>query len=323
MTADSDQQTETETSKAIISSTGWSVLDFDDIEKSLTAKLSDEDVDNVLRSIGAVNNVKILKLGGCVNITGIGLDLLRSSVAIEQIDMSLVGKHEVPLIEPGPQLSADAVLPILHSIIIGGSSLKQEFPKKWRDTRSTQLDQFLERYNGYLISQRYCCLKCDLLCVDDEDEEEWICRLDGDEWHGTQNFTCTKCVNHFCGRAGCIFTNDNSTVNWCKECEKRYCENCTATYSCRRCEHEFCNECKEMKTCEGGCERAFCDDCSEKTTCCYCGKMRCSICAHRIPCSSNHCNKGVCSECVFNREREVGWDEARKCKCGGRLSGYA
>ena len=69
------QQTETETSKAIISATNWSVLDFGDIEKSLAVELSDNDIDKILRSIDAVNNLQILKLAGCVNISGVGLNI--------------------------------------------------------------------------------------------------------------------------------------------------------------------------------------------------------------------------------------------------------
>ena len=46
----------------------------------------------------------------CQHSTGSGLNMLRSSVVIQQIDMSLVGKHEVPLIEPEPLLSEDIVI---------------------------------------------------------------------------------------------------------------------------------------------------------------------------------------------------------------------
>jgi len=207
----------TQTSKAIISSNDWSVLDFSDIEKSLAAKLSDEDIDKISRSIDAVNNLKILKLAGCVNITGSGLDVLRSSVAIEQIDLSLVGKHEVPLILPEPLLSEDVVLPILDDIISRGrgSSLKQlELPKKWRRSESTEMEQFFVRYDDYLTNQRFCCSKCEQ--VVDTDDNDWVC-LDGDEWHGSQNFTCSGCLNHFCYRLVCAAANGNSSVDWCKK----------------------------------------------------------------------------------------------------------
>ena len=44
----------------------WDVLDFGDIEESLAANLSDNDVHSILMCIDAFNNLKTLKLTGCV-----------------------------------------------------------------------------------------------------------------------------------------------------------------------------------------------------------------------------------------------------------------
>jgi len=62
-----------ETSRAIISSTNWKVLDFSDVEKSLAAKLSDNDIAKILRYFDVHSKLTVLKLAGCVNITGSGL----------------------------------------------------------------------------------------------------------------------------------------------------------------------------------------------------------------------------------------------------------
>ena len=77
--------------------------------------------------------LKRLKLCGCINITGIGLNPLRGSVVLEQIDISLVRKHEKPKIKPEPQISQEVVLPILDSIVSSdGCSLTHiKFPDKW------------------------------------------------------------------------------------------------------------------------------------------------------------------------------------------------
>jgi len=218
----------TQISTAIISATNWNTLDFDDIEKSLAAKLSDDDIDKILRCIDAVNNLQILKLAGCINITGGGLNVLRSSTVIQQVDLSLVGKHEVPLLDPEPILSEDIVIPILDSIIGRGreSSLQQmEFPKIWRrserSARSTEMAQFFIRYDDYLTNQRYCCSKCEQVI----DSDEWVC-LGGDEWHGTQNYTCSGCLKHFCYDDDC--TGGDEEITWCQRCEKGYCKNCAA-----------------------------------------------------------------------------------------------
>ena len=122
-----NSQEQTETSKAIISSANWSVLDFGDVEKDLAAKLSDDHIDKVLKYFEVYSKLTVLKLAGCVNITGQGLVILGFSTLIQQIDMSLVGKHESPTIKSEPKISEDIVIPILDVIISrGGSSLKSK-----------------------------------------------------------------------------------------------------------------------------------------------------------------------------------------------------
>ncbi|KAL7490604.1 hypothetical protein ACHAWT_000175 [Skeletonema menzelii] len=96
----------------------WSTLDFGDIEHSLSERLTDKHISSVLSCIDAVNELKTLKLTNCLNITGAGLEPLRGSTIIEQIDLSLVGKNCNPAdLSPYPPISCDHVLPILDSII--------------------------------------------------------------------------------------------------------------------------------------------------------------------------------------------------------------
>ncbi|KAL7523282.1 hypothetical protein ACHAXR_000106, partial [Thalassiosira sp. AJA248-18] len=79
------------TSKVILSCVDqWEVLNFEDIEKSLASRLTDDDIHGVLACIDAGDHLKTLKLAGCVNIAGRGLEPLRGSVVLEQIDLSLV-----------------------------------------------------------------------------------------------------------------------------------------------------------------------------------------------------------------------------------------
>jgi len=103
----------------------WDVLDFGEIEKELTVKLTDDHIERVLQCIDAVNKVKRLKLTNCANITDAGLDPLRGSSIIEQIHLSLFTEHQRPILYPEPPISCDIDLPILHSIIEReGCSLK-------------------------------------------------------------------------------------------------------------------------------------------------------------------------------------------------------
>ena len=101
----------------------WSTLDFGDIEKDLVVRLSDGDISAVLQCIDAFNRVKKLKLTNCINITGVGLEPLRGSTTIEQIDLSLFYDRKHPDFCPAPLISCEFVLPILDSIIEREGSL--------------------------------------------------------------------------------------------------------------------------------------------------------------------------------------------------------
>ena len=68
----------------------WDSLDFEEIEKELTARLTDDDIKAVLWCIDAANKVKRLSLAHCVNITGAGLQPLLGSTVIEQIDVQII-----------------------------------------------------------------------------------------------------------------------------------------------------------------------------------------------------------------------------------------
>ena len=103
----------------------WATLDFEEIEKSLAAKLSDDDIRGVLICIDGVHRLETISLCGCVGITGSGLDPLMGSIVLRNIDLSLVKRTENPVHAPYPNLSRESVIPIFKSIIDApGSSLK-------------------------------------------------------------------------------------------------------------------------------------------------------------------------------------------------------
>ena len=132
----------------MISTKLWETLDFGDIDKSLAEKLKDDDINDILTIIDAVNNTKCIKLTGCININGSGLSPLRGSVVLKQLDLSLVGQHERPykLDKKAPSLSEEVVIPILSSVInAGGNSMTHlQIPQKWRKIQSAQSLTFYE-----------------------------------------------------------------------------------------------------------------------------------------------------------------------------------
>jgi len=305
----------------------WDVLDFGDIEKDLAAKISDDDIRAVLLSIDAVNNLKRLRLTNCINITGVGLDPLRGSTIIQDIDLSLVGVHESCRLDPEPPISCAEVIPILDSIIERGEDCSLEhlqFPNEWRRERNTVSDfhAFLTRYNDYLNSRADVCLKCSCNLPGDGH----MLRMD-EYQYGTQNFTCHDCMNKFCDECdddlfGCY-------ISVCDRCERSYCGHCQTVYYCSCCENSYCVDCVDSKQCSQceektclnclvtGChnncdadiiwcsycvenENAFssCKDCNER----YCGDC-CDSDIHAVKCCVG-CKKDLCSQCRVNRCKE-------------------
>ena len=254
-------QTTTAGNAIISASSPWRILDFGDIDKSLAAKLSDDHVRAILTCIDAPNNLKRLKLAGCVNITGSGLDIIRSA-ALEHIDLSLVGKHEKATIDPKPQLSENYIIPILDGIMERRCLKLIHLPKHFRcqSERTREMEQFLDRYNRYMCAFGHTCSNCDGLCEPERDGGQWI-----HQSSGTQYYTCSQCLTFFCDGDEC----SDDILQYCSSCEKDYCRNCALCEWCHECEEIFCEGCKMTKVCEG-CGDTLCESCMKK--CFWCDK---------------------------------------------------
>jgi len=297
-----------DSSSAIVGNHQWDVLDFGEIEKDLAAKISDDDIRGVLCSIDAVNNLKRLRLTNCINITGVGLDPLRGSTIIQQIDLSLVGDHESPYLDYEPSLSCAEVLPILDSIIERGEEcvLKHlQFPFEWCRIDSTESDfhTFLARYNDYLSSEAVVCLTCN--CNIDEDDSMPMMQMSDYYYYGRQNYTCCQCMKHYCH--DCVQEAEDGNENYwmssiCNKCERRYCMDCSLERACTCCDEWFCEDCLETKQCPQ-CEENVCLNCIPETKRCHnnsCeGKIWCDTCIiqHGMFRWCEDCNEGYCGDC--------------------------
>ena len=167
----------------------------------------------ILLAIDAVINDKSLKLTNyCIVISGAGLEPLRGSVELERIDLSLVGDHEHPTINPEPPISVSAVVTILDSITgtEGNSLFIYNFPKKWREERSNLLTQFADLI-GSIVSWG-----CEQVCESSNvqwGEEGWERSL-----FGMNTITCYSMHESFC--------HSCEAIDGFIYCEKFYCEAC-------------------------------------------------------------------------------------------------
>ena len=261
-------------STAIVSAQQWDTLDFEDIEKELANKLSDDDIYAILKCINAHDVLKRLSLAGCINISGMGLEPLRGSVALEQIDLSRTDKNiDDPAIlsypYPNPRmsvLSEEIVVNLLDSIVNkDGCSLKYIlFPQMWRDETfvSSVIGDFRTRYNQMYQNRQLECSKCNRSMGD---ELEWLVGRDTRVTHrfrdSCQKNTCYSCLKTFC--AECLDDDDESDfpefLKLCGTCDRDYCADCSLTLPCST---PGCGDGGDGLTCSGC--MATCDTCKKK-----------------------------------------------------------
>jgi len=310
-----------ERSSAIVGNQ-WDVLDFGGIEKGLAEKLSDSDIEKVLQCIDAVNNVKRLKLANCTKITGVGLEPLRGSLVIEQIDLSLVGEHQSPVLDDlSPPISCDHVLPIFDSIIASeGCLLKYiQFPSVWRNEPSAESDfhAFLGRYNQMRGDRgETSCLECNQSLP----ERRWIETFTFSADYGTHWNTCYCCLKHYC--YGCdIDGEEKNILSACNTCRRDYCKDCVGMTFCSNSENgcikTFCNDCYKYECVK--CDREFCSRCIKKckycNKCCYCAACYDDAAGDILTCSQ--CYIKCCDDCRLQRCRQGQQD------CGGCIKRIA
>ena len=236
----------------------WESLDFKDIQDICGCSLTDDCIRWVLLAIDGVNKIKSLKFTNCTEITGIGLQPLTGSTVLERIDLSLVGDHEDPTLNPEPPISAALVVPILNTIINSeNNSLDHvQLPKQWRIERSDILTQFLQRFNRQLNERRYPCskLECDEICEDlfegEYTDYQFVCwqehRHKGYERYGMIALSCYQCNKNLCGF--CEWNNEGA--EYCTYCEKFYCHECNNVDYCQGCttvQAASCAVCNKIK----------------------------------------------------------------------------
>ncbi|KAK1740851.1 hypothetical protein QTG54_008103 [Skeletonema marinoi] len=289
----------------------WTTLDFGEIEKELAVKLNDDDIEKVLQCIDAANRVKKLKLTNCIHITGAGLEPLRGSSIIEQIDLSLVGKHQSPRLSSRPPISREFVLPILDSIIEAeGCSLRHlQFPSAWRGSwRSDRgFEQILRHYNELLVNRGGSCVKCNVSFPEDG---SWGCSS-----YGSQKYTCYECLKYYC--EVCTDDDDEYMLSYCSLCERRLCVDCQKKKWCNGCEGDICMDCTDFTDCSG-CGAGLCKDCigneGIESKCCKCEGHFCEDCNNQIYDRCNNCKMYICRDC----DEEYNWlccNFCQKCFC--------
>jgi hypothetical protein len=246
----------------------WEILDLADIDSSLSAKLTDEDIGAVFVCIDAKNHLKRFKLRNNSNFVGYGLELLRGSTVLEKLDLGLTREcHPTDCSEVlQTKLSDEVVLDILEDILRteGNSFQRLQLPRKfWNwDSKSCHLKtdneilaKFMTNHCALLINRSRCVYF-------GFDDDEHLCTYLREKGKSDVVNGCFFC----CG----------TEYNTCSHCETISCESSSSCHgfymdygSCEDCGAFNCLDCHEnglgddIENCGGdyGCDKTLCSSC--------------------------------------------------------------
>ncbi|KAL3810765.1 hypothetical protein ACHAXA_001590 [Cyclostephanos tholiformis] len=252
------------------------------IDLSGNSRITDEQLRVFLENIDARTTTRILSLVGCPNVNGTGLEPLRGSIVMEDIDLRVRGS--LPLVGDlgklrGPSgLREDCVAEILRSMLpilpgqpvalrrvairpairphlfdnavrplhmFLGDELQEQRPPSHDTPRHLYYGPAICRFLRLHDSFRKSLSPSDPRYCDDGPDSCSLCGVAG-------AVLCdSSCNGRFC--TACALPQD------CPECDKRKCQWCSTIVMCASCGKRSCAS-HGYEGC-GGCGVIFCQDC--------------------------------------------------------------
>jgi hypothetical protein len=242
-------------------------LDFGEIGASLASRLNDDDLNYILQSVNAVDNLKRLVLTNCFAITGRGLECLCESTVLQFLDLSLVGLDDDPQLAIVPMISEADVFPILDRLIEvreNSAKIHIQYPANWNQETSELFTTFEERYDRFMIGNQ---------------------RGPNCQGESTSFMCCNQCIKTtvFCDFFVCC---EESNIKWCESCHRSFCSDCVRCNECEMCGCcAICTRCSyECK----GCAKWYCSECHQ--TFCRSGDVDCQGTPHSILYERRNCS---------------------------------
>jgi hypothetical protein len=279
---------------------GLSGPDFEDrVRKSPASNMTDSQLAALLKRCKARERCHVLKLTGCLRIQGTGLEPLRGSHVLREIDLRLCGSLRGAV--TANEIVASAVFPILESMppfvessparAIGLSSVKLD--------RSSETRPYFEKFDPTIATW----IQGFRSCVAKRAQETPVlvckaCAYDVAERADTENLPslvhrcyCEICKNITCGdvQTRCCMIME------CEDCALRCCQ---PIYGDTKIQNDAHNH-KVITPCTA-CNYQSCEDCSDWVCCTSPGCIE----EGDVYCKKNGCNLFGCVPC--------------ECQCTGK-----
>jgi len=226
-------------SKAVLASKEYWELDFAEIHE-FAGDPSDEDLRALLLSIDAKNTLKTLRLEGCTQIVGHGLEPLRESTVLQCLSLPY---RRVNGVESMHALSIDIVVPIVVSMINAGTNpldrldLLRNLSRGWLREQSrneSPLRGVLTNINQLLLNENVVCS-----CGNPFIRACFTC------------FERTCSVNQPCDDRPYCDLCDNCGITLCESWDQYCCG--SDSIQCFVCESQFCSACAQLDTVDAAC----------------------------------------------------------------------
>lgn len=322
-----------EASRAIVTSAvagscdDWDTVDFGEVEPSLAARLSDDDVESVfvcLLRCELGHRVRSVFLAGCTGVRGECIRPLRHFGNLLQVDLRLVGRKSGAYETGVCSLEEDSVIGTLNRHVRTWGCLKHVLlPEKFLLEPSNATQQFLLQLSESVERCGGVCSNCDQALVFQENGRRAIDCASDPRWNGSSNWPlygrsltcCGSCLKDYCQHLGC-------RMDFCQNCRTMSCRECGAFDVCYICLSAICNDCREVNNAECGidgwnrchdCNQSACEDCLE--SCPSCDRTWCLECSPILHCE--RCNKTAsCDDCGSGEELGITWcEDGDHCLC--------
>ena len=290
----------------------WEKIDLETLSYHQRNDFSDRSLHRLLEAVNAKAITKSLSISRCAKIQGFGLEPLRGSHAIEELDLrnkcpydSINGKTGLedsfvvnllgtmmPFARPTHDNCRSGLTARLFTVrfnaqkkppLVNGVNTANRIQDCFHSYG--QVKKFLDSFDGSLKDRlwidRVPCCHCN---------EPLVGRIPCNQFETKEAaaLRCFECSKISCGQNECPST---------KRCQKCFSDLCCVNIdTCDECRIPMCSSCYEIEKCQGPCSRNLCECCCSVLECDHCHKSFCEGCKDLMFC--HKCDKFFCPDCI-------------------------
>lgn len=253
--------------------------------------INDRQLRAFLCKINAKENTHTISLIGCPNVKGTGLEPLRRSQVLQDIDMRNIGTLPYKG-EQGAQYGPSSlrhihVFNILYSIL--------------EEMRLSRRNVMVLRRLAFRLHLDPANTNPTIKALFEQRESLWS------RWNPSrrrQTSSLSDDVTYFFCMGPRCEINPKPDIQYpvqsCFTCKSQYCHDCAPQLmECSVCDHKYCNDCAMPPTCLE-CTANKCQWCANITQCSGCKKQCCA--SHGFESCGGKCNKDFCLDCTEDGE---------------------